>query len=134
MAMFGRLIARKHGKEPIPGLLAQSKAHGGATVNRSGEDALPEGGYVVGIADETAERPRLGGVPKTERRRVYRAENRLLSRFASHRSFGTWIDQGHLHLDPVMTTKKRSEAMAIGRKHRQKAIFNVGTGEAEDVR
>lgn len=133
---MGHTLFRKlgHGKEPIPGLLRSTKSHGGATVGRSGENALPRGGYVVGTESGTAQTVHTSPIPKTERHRMNKGERRLLARFADHRDFGTWISGNRIHLDPVMTTTRRREAMAVGRRNRQEAIYNVKTGESEPVR
>jgi len=116
-------------------LWADTLEHGGATVwagslepvNASGwDDAAWAVGGAMGIAESTF--PVGPDAPE----RFLEAIDRLRGEWGVS-IIGTWIEDGAIVVDATVVLADRASALEQGREWRQRAIYNLTTGETLEV-
>ena len=100
---------------------------GGGTFDRYLRPMYPETGFSVGITEGT-----FDILPLDDLEGLNEAISRLLAEFPLA-NIGTWVHDGSIHLDPVLTVDDRLVATNLALGLRQKAIYNFETGETINV-
>lgn len=118
--LFGRR-SKPAAFDPFPGLFEHTVKHGGATVeSSSGQHYDPsKGGYAVGMRDKTLARVSVNARPAKHRAAAAKA-----ARYPGATHFGTWLNEGRIHYDPVQIFDDVDTAKAVGAKRHQKAIYD----------
>ena len=100
---------------------------GGGTFDRNLELVTPESGFAVGMVRDSYAVFSLDDLDDLN--------HSILTVLGSFPGayVGTWLNDGHIHVDPVQIVENRADALELARKMRQKAIYNFSTGETINV-
>ena len=137
LSMIHRLAVGDY-RSDIEQILKLTQDNGGATWNFTNGSLVGTEAYSVSThLDRTKTLP--ANELTAETLSAYISDNHDLLN-DSNNSLGTWNDNGTLYLDVVTTLEDREQAIALGKKHNQKAIFDLknleeiptgGTGEIQ---
>ena len=122
-----KALGKKDIKADISGqvvnnILKLIQQNGGATYNLSKGNLVGTNAYAVAIYPDREEI--LEGVAEHDDIQHYLDINEdLLSN--SNNSFGAWTSGGKTYLDVVATISNKEQAVELGRKHKQLAIFDL---------
>lgn len=118
-------------------IAALTMANGGATWNLIDGDlagrpyyavsVFPERGKVIPLgpcAEILPELPATGAALADEVERFARANQDVLVS-DSHVSIGTWVHEGNVHLDLSVTVPSLQQALSLGARHGQQAVFDL---------
>ena len=111
----------------INSLLRLTIENGGGTFDRNLESVAPETGFAVGMVDGTHTILHLEDLESLDH-----SVMAILIQFPAA-FVGTWLNDGKIHLDPVIIVQNRTDAIEMARKFNQKAIYNFSTGETINV-
>lgn len=100
--------------------------HGGGTWSADGQLLQPLRGYAVAMHPGTFER-----VAADDVRGFASAVERATATFKGA-SIGTWIDDGIVHVDPVVIVSRRSDALRMAQAYGQLAVYSFK--DAAEVR
>lgn len=103
---------------------------GGATIDPRTGRAYTGTGHAVATHGAEARIPLTEATP--EAIRGYVAEN-LQGLSPENRYVGAWVDDGDIVLDTTEIVPGREEALQVGARNRQEAIFDIETGELVSV-
>jgi hypothetical protein len=108
----------------------------GCTSDAAGEPIKPAGGYAVSVSGaecRTAYRPSFSAVRCWLQDVVAHVSAQSLYGRAAH--FGAWFDESarHYYLDVSIIVDTLSEALTLGREHKQLAVWSFADGKAIPV-
>lgn len=100
---------------------------GGVTITKYGDTFSPNYGYAVGGHDGSyiklsGENPDLIGP----------ALQITMREFPDY-LIGTWFDGTNIYIDPILFISNRKDALALGKRYNQKAIYDFGLGTTIEV-
>lgn len=111
----------------VNSLLRLTIENGGGTFDRNLELVTPEKGFAVGIFTGT-----FIIIDLEDLEPLNSTVSFILDEFPAA-YVGTWVNDGKIHLDPVVIILDRTDAIEMAKKFNQKAIYNFETGETINV-
>ena len=106
-------------------------AQGGSTINLATGQAVKEG-FAVAVSkdfEKVLDRPTI----TPDDIDAYKKEHADFLSKNPNAVVGTWVDNGKTYIDISIVTPNQEEAMKIGKKNKQLAIFDLGKMESVEV-
>ncbi len=100
---------------------------GGGTFTSKGEKVERTHGYAIARVEGTYYKIRL------EDSDIASAAVASIAKRYPDDYVGLWIDEGYIHIDPVVIEDFQEQALYLGKQYNQKAIYSFETGKAIEV-